>query len=68
MFSRREGLLLNTLYERITELEREVNRLEQYVKAYRDMDRDRTATEFSILAVGILIGVALGYYAAREFL
>jgi hypothetical protein len=68
MFSRREGLLLKSLYERITELEREVDRLEQWVRAYRDMDRDRTATEFSILAVGILIGVALGYYAAREFL
>jgi hypothetical protein len=68
MFSRREGLLLNNLYERITELEREVDRLEQWVRAYRDMDRDRTATEFSILAVGVLIGVAIGYYAAREFL
>jgi len=68
MFSRREGLLLKSLYEQITELEREVDRLEQWVRAYRDMDRDRTATEFSILAVGILIGVALGYYAAREFL
>lgn len=59
---------MKNLYERITELEREVNRLEQCVKAYRDMDRDRAATEFSILAVGILIGMAVGYYAARGLL
>ena len=59
---------MSDLYERITELEREVNRLEQCVRAYRDMDRDRAATEFSILAVGTLIGMAVGYYAARGFL
>ena len=59
---------MNTLYERITELEREIDRLEQCVRAYRDMDRDRAATEFSILAVGVLIGVAIGYSAARGFL
>ena len=59
---------MKNLYERITELEREVDRLEQCVRAYRDMDRDRAATEFSILAVGVLIGVAIGYSAARGFL
>ena len=59
---------MNNLYERITELEREIDRLEQCVRAYRDMDRDRAVTEFSILAVGALIGMAVGYYAARGLL
>jgi len=68
MFSRREGLLLNNLYERITELEAEVEYMQQVILAHRDREKDGIAVEIALLLVGLLVGVALGYFAARGFL
>lgn len=52
------------LNERINELEAEVNYMQEVINAYRDMDKDRAATEAAIFVVGLLIGVAIGFYAA----
>jgi F0F1-type ATP synthase assembly protein I len=52
------------LNERINELEVEVNYMQETINAYRDMDKDRAVTEAAIFVVGILIGVAVGFYAS----
>lgn len=52
------------LNERISELEVEVNYMQETINAYRDMDKDRAVTEAAIFVVGILIGVAVGFYAS----
>jgi hypothetical protein len=59
---------LKDLYERITELEAEVEYMQQVILAYRDREKDGIAVEIALLLVGLLVGVALGYYAARGFL
>jgi F0F1-type ATP synthase assembly protein I len=52
------------LNERINELEVEVSYMQETINAYRDMDKDRAVTEAAIFVVGILIGVAVGFYAS----
>ena len=52
------------LNERINELEAEVNYMQETINAYRDMDKDRAVTEAALFVVGLLIGVAVGFYAS----
>jgi tetrahydromethanopterin S-methyltransferase subunit B len=69
MFTRRTGVLVmeysqDRLNERIDELEAEVNYMQETINAYRDMDKDRAVTETAIFVVGILIGIAVGFYVS----
>jgi hypothetical protein len=59
---------LNDLYERITELEAEVEYMQQVILAYRDREKDGIAVEIALVIVGLLAGVAIGYSAARGLL
>jgi len=52
------------LNNRIDELEAEVNYMQEVINTYRNTDKDRAATEAAIFVVGLLIGVAAGFYAA----
>ena len=52
------------LNERINELEAEVNSMQETINAYRDIDKDRAVTEAAIFVVGLLIGIAVGFYAS----
>ena len=52
------------LNNRIDELEAEVNYMQEVINAYRDSDKDRAATEAAIFVVGLLLGVAAGFYAS----
>ena len=64
MQPRREGLLVrDPLNQRLDYLEVEVMRLERLVAQYKSMEKDRVATETAIFVIGILIGIATGFYA-----
>jgi hypothetical protein len=52
------------LNNRIDELEAEVNYMQEVINTYRNIDKDRAATEAAIFVVGLLIGVAVGFYAS----
>ena len=52
------------LNNRIDELEAEVNYMQEVINTYRNTDKDRAATEAAIFVVGLLIGVAVGFYAS----
>jgi len=52
------------LNNRIDELEAEVNYMQEVINTYRNTDKDRAATEAAIFVVGLLIGVAAGFYAS----
>ena len=51
------------LKARIEELEAEVEYLKKVVDSHRDLEKDRVAGEAAIFVVGLLIGVAVGFYA-----
>lgn len=51
------------LNQRLDYLEVEVMRLERLVAQYKSMEKDRVATETAIFVIGILIGIATGFYA-----
>lgn len=64
MQPRREGLLVrDPLNQRLEDLEIEVMRLERMVEQYRSLEKDRVVTETAIFIVGILVGIAVGFYA-----
>ena len=48
---------------RIEELEAEVEYQQKVIASYRDFEKDRVAGEAAIFVVGLLIGVAVGFYA-----
>jgi len=50
------------LNNRIDELEAEVRYQQDIINTYKDMDKDRAATEAAIFIVGLLLGVAAGFY------
>lgn len=49
---------------RIEELEAEVEYQQKVIASHRDMEKDRIAGEAAIFVVGLLIGIAVGFYSA----
>ena len=54
----------NDLENKLTDLEREIVRLEHCVKAYRELDRERAQIEATFFVVGLMIGAPTGFYLA----
>ena len=52
------------LNNRIDELEAEVKYQQEVIDMYKGMDKDRAATEAAIFVIGLLLGVAAGFYAS----
>jgi hypothetical protein len=46
-------------------LKKEIRILEQELEAYKDRDKDRAAVEAALFLVGLLIGVAVGFYSSQ---
>jgi hypothetical protein len=46
-------------------LKKEIRILEQELSAYKDRDKDRAAVEAALFLVGLLIGIAVGFYSSQ---
>lgn len=72
VMQRWEGILVSEysqdrLRRRIAELEDEVIYLHKKIVAHQDMDKDRLLTEVAFFVVGVLVGLAGGFYANGSF-
>lgn len=55
--------LIDRLNAEIKQLQAELDRVKRVLRSYREADKDRAATEVAIFVVGLMIGVAIGWYA-----
>ena len=46
-------------------LKKEIRVLEEELKAYKDLDKDRAGVEAALFLVGLFTGVAIGFYSAQ---
>lgn len=51
------------LNRRIKDLEQEILTLHKKIMLYQDMEKDRVMVESAVFVVGLLIGLAGGFYA-----
>ena len=51
------------LNRRIKDLEKEILTLHKKIMLYQDMEKDRVMVEGAVFLVGLLIGLAGGFYA-----
>jgi hypothetical protein len=68
IITRWEGLLVSEysqdrLNRRIKDLEKEILTLHKKIMLYQDMEKDRVMVEGAVFLVGLLIGLAGGFYA-----
>jgi hypothetical protein len=68
IITRWEGLLVSEysqdrLNRRIKDLEKEILTLHKKIMLYQDMEKDRVMVEGAVFVVGLLIGLAGGFYA-----
>ena len=68
IITRWEGLLVSEysqdrLNRRIKDLEQEILTLHKKIMLYQDMEKDRVMVEGAVFLVGLLIGLAGGFYA-----
>ena len=54
---------IDRLNDEIRQLQAELDRVKRVLRSYREADKDRAATEVAIFVVGLMIGVAIGWYA-----
>lgn len=48
-------------------LKKEIRVLEEELKAYKDFEKDRTVVEIALVIVGLLTGIAIGFYGTKIF-
>lgn len=51
------------LNKKINDLEQEILRLHKKIMLYQDMEKDRVMVESAVFVIGLLIGIAVGFYA-----
>lgn len=48
-------------------LKKEIKVLEQELKAYKNLEKDRTTVEIALFIVGMFAGIAIGFYGTMIF-
>lgn len=52
---------------RINDLELEIKLQQEVINTYKEMDKDRAFVEIALIVVGLLIGIAIGFYGTKIF-